>query len=214
MIVTGAVDLAIECYAEEYETGYFKIRTSDKSNALYYLIPVYDTNADGTIRIRYFITYEAKPEDFNTMDSIVAQTWDSSLASTPLEIENAEIADLPDDLVQYLTDWANDPGFYQNGSFIDWCAEYNVLGTTNREEIASRLTPYMIRRTSTAGTDITTAWIFLGFAVLSFGIMLIMIFVKAPIKGVVENPAKEDFSKLRSFEVPPAEKEHHEGSDI
>lgn len=189
MFVTGSIDIAVDYFAEEYETGYFNERTSENSEALYYLIPILGTDGNTS----YFITYEAKPKDFDAMELIVAQTWSDDPVTEKITVGNGEIRELSSDLQQYMKEWANDEAFYENGSFIDWCAEYNVLGTSDHDVIASRLVPYVICSTYTAGTDITIAWFFLCIGILCFVVMLIMIFVKVPIKGVTETPPTEDF---------------------
>lgn len=207
MFVTGSIDIAIDWYAEKYETGYFKERASDNSEALYYLIPIY--NADGFIS--YFITYEAKPMDFEAMEKIVAQTWSDNPLTEKITIENGEIRKLSNELQQYMRERIGDETFYENGSFIDWCAEYNVLGTSDLHEIESRFTPYIICSTPTAGTDITVAWFLLCMGILCFIFMLVMIFFKGPIKGVIDTPPREDFSKVRAMEPQSEETENQNG---
>jgi len=210
MYVSGNIELAMDCYAEEYDTTY-GIRTSEESDALYYLVPVYDTNSDGTITIRYFVTYEAKPKDFDTMDQTVAQMWSNDPLTAKLTLGLSQVRDMPGDLQQYMDDWINDKAFYQNGSFVDWCIEYNIFGTTNREEIASKVTPYVIYRTSGPENSFIIACIFAGLAVLCFILFLVLKHVKRPIKGVVDTPLTEDFSRVREMDTPPAEGENHDG---
>ena len=195
---------------------YFGIRTSDDSEALYYLVPVYDSNADGTVSIRYFVTYEAKPKDFDTMEAIVTQTWSDVPLTAMLPLEYAEVDALPDELAQYMDEFATDKSFYENGSFIDYCVEFNLLGTTNRAEIASRLVPYVISRATGPENTFIVACIFAGLGVLCLVIFLVLLFVKRPIKGVIEEqPLAEDFSKLREMEAEaPSEGNDQNGFDV
>ncbi len=197
--VSGTIDLAIECYAESYGTTY-GIRTSDDSDTLFYLIPVYDPYPDGSINIRYFITYEASPGDFAAMDAAVSQMWTTSGAITPqLTLENAEIAPLPGDVAGYLDEYVNEDTFYDNGSLIDWCAEYYIFDTEDPQVIASKLAPYMIHGTSPVSTPLIVACVFAGIAALCFILFLILALVKKPIKGLPYGPPPDDFSKMREF---------------
>lgn len=195
MIVKGYIDLSFDTYAEEYKAQ-LGIRTSDKSEALYYLVPIYDKE-DDHINIKYFITYEAEPKDYDTMDTIVKETFSDSEVTTKLTVENAVIRSMPDDVKQYLIKWAEDPNFYENGSFVDWCVEYNIFGTSDKAAIESKLVPYIIYRTVTAGTDLSVIYLFLGIGVICLIIFIILSVYKVPIKGVVDPPEKDDFNKIR-----------------
>lgn len=205
-IVKGDIGFVFGDYAEVYETE-FGVRKSDDSEMRYYIIPISDTNPDGTINLRYCVTYKAMPSDFDAMDRITQQSINGESDITPLTVENAKIEDLPDDIAQFLYYGE----FYEGGSFIDLCAEYNFFGTADHREIASKLAPYMVCRTSTAGTSFLAVWVFLGMSAFCFAIMLLMIFFKAPIKGVIDLLPKDDFSKVRAMETLPDERENHEG---
>jgi hypothetical protein len=205
MTVTGTINLAVDWYAEEYETGYFGTRTSDDSEALYYLVPVYQSNADGTVAIQYFVTFKAKPKDFDTMDAVVNQTWSNDPMTALLTLDYADVDDLSGELAQYMNEYVNDKNFYENGSFIDWCVEYNILGTTNRTEIASKLAPYVISRTTGPENTFGIACLFAGIALVCLAIFLVLQLVKRPIKGVIDTtPMYEDFSKVRQMDDPSA----------
>jgi len=202
MYVTGTIDLAIDYYAEDYATDSSGNRTSDDSEALYCLVPVYESSADGTVNIRYFVTYKAEPKDFDTVEAIIAQTWSDDPMTAMIPLEYAQVYDLPEDYQQYLDEYINRKDFYENGSFTDWCVEYNILGTTNRAQIASKVAPYMIQKVDGPGTALTNALIFLGIALGCVIIFLVLHFVKGPIQGVIdEQPLTEDFSKLRDMEA-------------
>lgn len=171
LYVTGTIDLAIDYYAEEYVENY-GVRTSQDSESLYYLIPIYDEDNNGYLTFKYFITFESDPDDFDVMERILEQTWSDVPEMTSLEIENGSITNLPDDLKQYLCEWM-DTAFYEGGTFIDWCAEMNILGTDDRSEIRSKVVPYQINKLKTLGTDISVPIMFLGFAVLMLIVILI-----------------------------------------
>ncbi len=201
MYVTGAIDLAIDYYAEDYETNSSGKRASDDSEALYYLVPVYESSADGTVNIRYFITYKAEPKDFDTMDAILTQTRSNDPMTAMLTLDYAQVDDLPESYQQYLSEYINSKDFYENGSFVDWCVEYNILGTTNRTEIASRIVPYMIRKTAGPDSPLTAGIVLAGLAVVFIIIFLVLHLVKGPIQGVIDEPKPDDFSKLREMET-------------
>lgn len=182
LIVKGSIDMALDKYAEEYETN-LGFRTSGNSELIYYVVPVYDKAEDGSSVINYLITYKAVPADFEAMDAIVAKTWNGSRVSAGLTVENARISKLPGKIQQYFTEWAHDTQFYENGSFIDWCAENNIFGTDDRAVIESKMVPYMINKTATTGMDPLYIWICLGVSVLMLIILLVLIFYKKPVKG-------------------------------
>lgn len=194
LIVTGKIDMALEAYAEEYDTT-VGIRTSDDSETLYYVVPIYDEAADGSVSINYLITYKADPKDFDTLDAIVDYTWNDVAEPAPLAVENAEISTLPSDIKGYYTEWANDPTFYENGSFIDWCAEMDIFGTSDKAVIESKMVPFMIDRTSTAGTDPTIVWLFTGFSGLCLIILVVLLLRKKPISGIIDNTGDPDIMR-------------------
>jgi hypothetical protein len=131
------------------------------------------------------------------MEAIITQTWSDDPMTAMLTLEYAKVNSLSDELAQYMDEFANDKSFYENGSFIDWCIEYNILGTTNRAEIASRLAPYVIYRTSGPENTFIIACIFAGLAVMCLAIFLVLKLVRRPIKGVVDPAAPDDFSEVR-----------------
>jgi hypothetical protein len=94
LIVKGTIDMALDVYAEEYETT-VGIRTSDDSEKLYYLVPVYDEDENGYITFKYLITYEAEPKEFDTMDEIIENTWGDQLGLKTFTVDNARIVGLP-----------------------------------------------------------------------------------------------------------------------
>ncbi len=194
MIVQGSINMAFDVYAENYETN-FGVRTSDDSANLYYVVPIYDIGADGSVKINYFITFEANPKDYEAMEKIIEQTWSEVPAVTELRIENGSIIDLSDQNKQYFEDWSENPNFYEGGSFIDWCAEYNVFGTSDRGIIKSKLAPYMIYETDAVGTSFTLAAVFLAIAAVMLAAHFMLIFYKKPIKGI-DPPVDKGFRQL------------------
>jgi hypothetical protein len=195
LIVQGTIDTAIAAYAEAYDE-YLHQKEMRISTNLYYLIPVFSVNDEGWL-VSYFITFEAAPNDFEIMRSIEAQTWNEVITMTELPIDNAVIYTLHDDYKEYLQEWVDD-SFYEGGSFIDWCVEYNILGTSDPQTIRSRLVPYLIRQTAAAGTNLTVAWVFLGIAGFALIILLLLILRKTPIKGLDHRHDKQ-FDQVRDM---------------
>lgn len=173
MIVSGTIDLSLGTFAETYETNN-GVRTSEKSKSLYYVIPIYETDSDGYYVIQYCIGFKADPDEFTVMDQICEQTWLETDDPIKLTVENGYIHVMDSDNWRYLMEWADDPSFYDNGSFIDWCAEYYIFGTDDREFITSRIVPYSIDKTKTAGVDLNTAWLFLGIGIILLLLLLIL----------------------------------------
>jgi hypothetical protein len=198
MIVQGNIDLALEVYAEEYESN-FGLRTTDDSTSLYYLVPVYDMANDGSMTIRYLITYEADPQEYETMDKVVAQTWSTDPITVELTVDNGEVRALPDDLKGYFHEWANNTQFYENGTFIDWCKEYGIFDTNDDVAIEAKLVPFLINKTATAGTDPIIMWIFGALAILLAVGLILVVRYKHPIKGFEDTPPKEDFNQIKDL---------------
>jgi hypothetical protein len=172
MIVTGNIHLAIDCYAEEYETN-SGVRASG-SEVLYYVVPVCDIDEDGTFRVKYFVTYKAEPGDYAIMDELLKQTWSDIPSTATLTLKNATIERLPDEVRGWLNLWISDKDFYRNGSFIDWCIEYGVLDTQDREVIKSKLTRYMICRMNSPGSSPDVMFICAGLSALLFDFFIIL----------------------------------------
>lgn len=199
LIVKGTIDLAFDTFAEAYEENY-GVRTSDESELLYYVIPIYDIDADGYIQINYFMAFKAEPKHYDMMDKIMEQTWIEPDEYSELSVENGVINTLPDDLTQFFYEWADDTAFYENGSFIDWCAENNIFGTTDKNEIKSKIMPYYIDETETAGTSLTGVWVCLIFAVLSIAFLIFMKKYNKPIKGI-DAPLDPGFDQLKDMNI-------------
>lgn len=191
LIVKGDIDLVLDVYAEEYETN-LGTRTDEDSETLYYVVPVHHEDDAGYIIFDYILTYEAGSADFKTMDSILEETWSEQGGQTVLSVENARIQSLPGEIKGYFTEWYENPEFYEGGSFIDWAVETETFETSDRALIASKLTPYMVDRTDTAGTDPVIAWIFLGFAIVCLIILLALIFRKGP-----QQPPQPQYDDIR-----------------
>ena len=136
MIVTGTIDLSLGTFAETYETNN-GVRTSERSTSLYYVIPIYEIDSEGYYVIQYCMGFKADPDEFAVMDTICEQTWLEIDDPIELPVKNAYIHSMDSDYWQFFMEWADDPSFYDNGSFIDWCAEYYIFGTDDREFIRS-----------------------------------------------------------------------------
>ncbi len=183
MIVKGKIDIAFDTFAEEYETEYGR-RTSDQSEKLYYVVPVYNTDAEGYFDYQYVLCFITEPSDFQRMDEIFEQTWSDEDMDTKVTVTNGVITDMSGDIKQFYYEWADSPEFYDNGSFIDWCMEYNIFGTSDENEIRSRIVPYCISKTASAGTSLDGFWACIIFAALfTAAIIAIKVFNK-PMKGV------------------------------
>ncbi len=194
LMTQGVIDVALGVYAEGYESN-LGLRTSDKSTELYYVIPVYD---ESTMMPSYLITYKATPLEYETLDKVVEQTWMGTGYDNYLTVESAGIAELSDELKGYYLEWARDPSFYENGSFVDWCAEYDVFGTDDPAAIESKLVPYRIYQSD--GTDPVLIYVLGGMTVLLLIGLVLVIRYKNPIMGFEDDPIKEDFSKLRDLD--------------
>lgn len=201
IFVYGKIDIAIDSYAENYETT-MGVRTSEKSTDLYYLIPIYHTDDSGYITADYFISFRTGPINFDVIDNIIEQTWTADIEEeeyAEFYVENAKIIDLPASYKSFLNEYIEAPDFYYGGSFIDWCIETNILGTKDEHQIREKIVPYLISETSQNGMSLTTVWIFLGIFMLSVFLLLYLIFKKGPIKGFGESIKKENFKSLRQI---------------
>jgi len=146
------------------------------------------------------ITFHAEPEDFDTLDKIVAQTWSGEPITTRLTVDDGYIGRLPDKFKQYFLEWAHDDMFYENGSFIDWCKEYNVFGTDDEAAIEARFVPFHIYREDMSfESGPIYAWAFGGTSILIVIGMVLLIRYKVPIKGFEDTPPKEDFNRVREL---------------
>lgn len=195
LIVKGTLDMSLGAYAKEYKTGSGNDVPED-ADRIYYIVPVYDKVGNGKININYFITYMADPEDFPALDAVVEQTLNGT-AKTVYKVNNARITDLPDDAKQYLTEWTESPHFFEGGSFIDWCAKFDVFKTADKQIIRSKIAPYMITRTATAGASFDVVWLCLGLAAAFLAVLLLLRFYKTP--SLKDPPGGNDFSRLREM---------------
>ncbi len=194
LIVKGTIDIALDAYVEDYETT-VGIRFSDNSEALYYLVPIYDMDKDGYITFKYLITYKAEPKDFDAMNDIATNFWNGGAELKTLTIDNAKIVDLPAENKRLFAEWASTPNYYEGGSFYDWCAETLAFGTDDRAAIESKFVPYMIQKTATAGTDPVVMWILAGAAGLCLIILAVVLIRKKPISGVANNTGDPDIMR-------------------
>jgi len=77
--------------------------------------------------------------------------------------------------------------------------EYSIFGTSDRETITSRITPYLIRRTDGPTSSLGAGILLAGFTIFFIALFLLMQFVKRPIKGVIDDQPKDDFNKVHDF---------------
>jgi uncharacterized membrane protein len=175
LIVKGNIDIVLGSYAEKGRTS-FSIRISEDSESVYYVLPVYDEDEYGNLEFKYLITYLAGPADYEKMDEICINTWNYEVGAASLNVENARIHALPNDIRQFFYDWAQTPDeFWNGGTFFDWCAETQIFGTDDKAIIGSKLVPFMIDKINAAGTDPTVIWIFAGVSVIMLIILIALI---------------------------------------
>jgi hypothetical protein len=189
LLVKGKVDLLFDAYAETYETVN-ESRTTEQSKELFYILPIYDSGGNGQINIRYFMTLKATSIDYDTLNRIVEQTWSDNKELTVFSIEHGEISKIRADIIQYLTEWEEDPGFYDGGSFIDWCVQYNILGTADENVIKSRIVPYMVAEN---GSSIVSLWFSCGIVLALSITLLVVIFRGRYLKRKDLNPYRSEW---------------------
>jgi hypothetical protein len=183
LIIRATVDLAIDVFAEDYDVDSGG-RISDKSAHLYYVIPVYDLADDNAVITKYLMVLKAEPGDFAVLDKICEQTWTDVAEYTELALINGKVVKLPDDVQQLMVKWYQGTGFYEGGSFLDWCVEYNIFGTDDKAQIETKILPFMVYKTASAGDSLEPFWILLSLAAVPFIVMLFMIIYKKPKKTV------------------------------
>ena len=193
LIVKGGIVFAFDMFAETYEEN-FGMRTSEDSEDLYYVIPIIGENGDGSIEC--CIAFRARPSDFDKMEEILYQTYMEPDTITTLSIKNGVINNLRGDFLTYYHEWMEMPDFYEGGSFIDMCAEENIFGTTDKDEIRSRIAPFVLSKTAAAGVDINAAWFFAAIGGLCLICLLVLIFRKKPIKSL-DPPVEKGFDQLK-----------------
>ena len=175
--VGGVVSEVFACYAEEYEADYGVFRTSDDSEALYYLIPVYRWEQERAVGVDYFIGLRSEPEHFDELEKIFEQTMSGNISgpAASCDIGHARIQRASQEIYGYLEKWYTTEQFYENGTFLDWCVEYNLFHTSDPQQVGQRIVPYVINcdvEEGGAGNWIVFLWL-AGFCAIGLVIVII-----------------------------------------
>ena len=88
----------------------------------------------------------------------------------------------------------------KNGSFIDWCKEYNVFGTDDEAAIEARLVPFHIYRNDILSVE--SPYLRMGVWRIEHSAdhrSVLLIRYKGPIKGFEDTPPKEDFNRVKEL---------------
>lgn len=194
MIVKGDIVFTLDTFAETYEEN-FGQRTSQGSEELYYVIPVFDHKGYP----QYCIAYRAYPEDFEIMEAIWEQSWYETDVLQTLDIDNGVITDLKGDYLTLYQEYLDTPDT-EGATVVELCAETNYFGTTDPDEIRARFAPYLLTKTATAGMDINLIFLPLGIMAVCIIILLVVIFRKKPLKGY-DPPVDKGFSQLKDEEM-------------
>ena len=143
LFVTGTIDAALGPYAGGYmEEGYGE-KSPYYSSDLYYLVPVYSQQGD---IVEFFLSFKAgSSNDRSRMNNIVLYPDDGGEA-LQVVIDEGHIFNLKKDQKDILEDWVTAPDYYEGGSFVDYCVEYNIMGTTDEDVILSKIVTYNIGR--------------------------------------------------------------------
>lgn len=198
LFVSGTIDTAIDVYAETFETNELGQRISNNSDKMFYVIPIYDNDK---LHCQYFIAFEGQSKQFDDMEKIVHQTWNDVTEWTEIQITNGKTYRLPDEIQQLYVDWAQNPDFYEGGSFIDWCAEMNLFNTDDREDILSKMVPYAIYQTDAVNSNLTGTILCVGLSISFFVLYMIVKKSKRPIKGFQDDmTAVREFRELRGMD--------------
>jgi hypothetical protein len=192
LFITGTIKEAIGPYAEQYTIDEHGNESPESLNQFYYLIPIYSKQGD---YIECFVTFEASYHlsDKNVMEHI-AEDSASGVNTGELVIEHGRMVKMKKEQKRILQNWLISEDFYEGGSFIDYCVEYNVMGTTDRDVIYSKIMTYNIDREWQAGR-IDIQYILLPLALGVFFVLWIIL-----IDGVQKKRrAKQKADKARQI---------------
>jgi|GEM_PF-4258928 len=167
-IVKGEVREVFDEFAARYEER-MGIRVSDLPKNRFLIIPNgYQETRDGAFydHVMVLKVDAGSTGEFDTVDSMILSFKEGIKTDTYLNIEHGFIFRLPEDASMALDEYVKNENLYEGGSFIDWCAEVNLLGTKHKEQIASRIVPYMIDPSPEAGSAIFPIFFLLPFAFL------------------------------------------------
>lgn len=89
-----------------------------------------------------------------------------------------------------FNEWLENENFYPGGSVIDWCAEMEIFGTTDGNEIRSRMQMYAVSENYAPPVHIVLPIVFGVMVVL----LLFLIFYKKPLTWLREEKQKDVFA--------------------
>lgn len=165
--VSGNIELVLECFAESYTTTN-GVRTSNKSDELFYLVPAAVTDADGYYEFIYLISVKVKGDSqYRTMDKIMDETWATDFTGeyTLFEIGTSKVNALGSKMNSILDEYCEDVGL------VDWLVQNEFFGTSDEAEVRSRILRYSISVGSEPATTKTACF------VLIPGLVLLIVFV-------------------------------------
>ena len=168
--VSGNVEIVLECFAESYTTNY-GVRTSDKSDELYYLVAAAPSDADGYYDFQYLICVKAEPKHFSKMDAILEETWADNFQGeyTTFELGTSKVRALGGKLEDIFWEYVED------SELVEWLAQSQFFRTSDEAEIRSRILPYMIVIGESPASPTTAVIPFVLAAVLLIiGVLLIV----------------------------------------
>ena len=146
LFVTGTSDVVFGPYAEKYMENEYGERDESYFSDYYYLLPIY---AQGGDTIECFVTFKTdRYSDQKNLMQIV-----QSCGTQALIIEHGRMVSLDDEVKEILRSCVKAPGYYEGGSFLNYCIEHNLMGTSDKDEIMSRILTYSIYRTNHAGIN-------------------------------------------------------------
>jgi hypothetical protein len=130
------------------------------------------------------------------MDEIMANSWNDQAELKTFTLDNARIVGLPADNRQFFAEWTENPDIWGEGqTFYDWGVETGVFGTDDKDVIASRFVPFMIRKTSTAGTDPVVLCVMAGLSGICLLILIVLLHRKKKISGVIDSTGDPDIMR-------------------
>jgi len=137
--VSGNVELVLDYFAEEYETTN-GVRTSDKSDKLFYLVTVSPTDAEGYYHHQYLITLEAEPSHFEVLDTICDETWAEEVPYeyTLFDIGTSKVTKMDSEIAGYLDE------FITENDLPAWLVAQQLFGDISVAEAEARILPYVI----------------------------------------------------------------------
>ena len=186
-IVMGDIYYVFDEFAATFEEKY-GVQVSDTPTNRYLLIPNgYRVTEEGEF-YDYIMALKVDASatgEYDTVDEMLNSFWYSVDSDTIFSMEHGFIFELSDEFKGYMFEYVNDPRFYDGGSFIDWCAEVNVLGTADKEEIASKIVPYVVDPSPEAGSAIFPIYFLIPFA------LLMLIFAGLDINALLKNRREE-----------------------